>query len=58
MAYASNEDRENPSEIKVVVDKNSNALYMSRAAIPSKYHEEVPTDSFKQVCIMPLDGTL
>lgn len=53
MAYASNEDRENPSEIKVVVDKNSNALYMSRAAIPSKYHEELPTDSFKQVCIMP-----
>lgn len=53
MAKATNEDRENSSEIKVVVDKNYNALYMSRAAIPSKYHEEVPTDSFKQVCVMP-----
>lgn len=53
MAYATKEDRENPSEIKVVIDNSSNALYMSRAAIPSKYHEELSCNSFKQVCIMP-----
>ena len=53
MAYASYEDRQNPSEIKVVVDNEFNALFMSRAPIPSKFHEELSTPSYKQVCIMP-----
>ena len=53
MAKATEEDRNNPSEIKVVVDKNNIALFMSRAPIPSRFHEEEPTTSYKQVCIMP-----
>ncbi len=53
MAYATNDDLENPSEIKVVLDKNKNALFMSRASIPSRFHEEIPTKAFKQVCVMP-----
>jgi 3-deoxy-manno-octulosonate cytidylyltransferase (CMP-KDO synthetase) len=53
MSYATNYDLENPSEIKVVLDKNKNALFMSRASIPSRFHEEIPTKAFKQVCVMP-----
>lgn len=47
-------DYRNPDTIKVVMDKNSNALFMSRAPIPS--HEKVPfeaIEAFKQVCIIP-----
>tara|TARA_Y100000589_G_scaffold98220_1_gene92908 strand:- start:18069 stop:18833 length:765 start_codon:yes stop_codon:yes gene_type:complete len=53
MAIADNQDRNNPSEIKVVLDNFNNAIFMSRAAIPSKYHQEEETLSFKQVCVMP-----
>ena len=53
MALANEGDLQNPSEIKVVVNENNNALFMSRAAIPSKFHQEIPTDSYKQVCVMP-----
>ena len=44
---------EDPNEVKVVVDKNSDAIYFSREPIPSrkKGHEIVPM--FKQVCIIP-----
>ena len=44
---------EDPNEVKVVVDKFSNALYFSREAIPSqkKFNSEVPM--LKQVCIIP-----
>ncbi|TGM82268.1 3-deoxy-manno-octulosonate cytidylyltransferase [Leptospira mtsangambouensis] len=42
-----------PGEIKVVTDLSMNALFMSRAPIPSINHEEVRTDWWKQVCIMP-----
>ena len=42
-----------PNEVKVVVDKNLNAIYFSREAIPSrkKGMETVPMQ--KQVCIIP-----
>tara|TARA_A100001035_G_C27664493_1_gene445380 strand:+ start:44 stop:805 length:762 start_codon:yes stop_codon:yes gene_type:complete len=53
MAVASEEDRNNPSEIKVVIDSQNIALFMSRAPIPSKFHEEEGTTSYKQVCVMP-----
>ena len=44
---------EDPNEVKVVIDKNSNALYFSREAIPSrkKGFDNVPM--LKQVCIIP-----
>ena len=47
------EDLNDPAEIKVVCDNDMNALYMSRAPIPSQDHEEVRTKFFKQVCVMP-----
>lgn len=42
-----------PGEIKVVCDIHMNAMYMSRAAIPSVVHEEQRAAWWKQVCIMP-----
>ena len=47
------EEFEDPNEVKVVIDKNSNAIYFSREAIPSrkKGFDNVPM--LKQVCIIP-----
>jgi len=44
---------EDPNEVKVVVDKNNDAIYFSREPIPSrkKGFDDVPM--LKQVCIMP-----
>jgi 3-deoxy-manno-octulosonate cytidylyltransferase (CMP-KDO synthetase) len=44
---------EDPNEVKVVVDKNSDAIYFSREPIPSrkKGFDDVPM--LKQVCIIP-----
>lgn len=42
-----------PGEIKVVCDLQMNAMYMSRAPIPSVVHEEKRATWWKQVCIMP-----
>jgi 3-deoxy-manno-octulosonate cytidylyltransferase (CMP-KDO synthetase) len=40
-----------PNEVKVVLDKNFFALYFSRSPIPSNYHVENPTNSWRQVCV-------
>ena len=42
-----------PGEIKVVCDLNMNAMYFSRAPIPSIDHQEKPAKVWTQVCIMP-----
>jgi 3-deoxy-manno-octulosonate cytidylyltransferase (CMP-KDO synthetase) len=48
----SNEDHDNPNEIKVVVDQSYNALYLSREPIPTrKKSDAIPMH--KQVCIIP-----
>ncbi|MDB2532171.1 3-deoxy-manno-octulosonate cytidylyltransferase [Alphaproteobacteria bacterium] len=44
---------EDPNEVKVVVGKNSDALYFSRAAIPSKAKFDGAIPRLKQVCIIP-----
>ena len=51
------DDYNNPSIPKVVFDKNSNLLYMSRAGIPSSKELNF-NEAFKQVCIYsyPLDS--
>lgn len=43
----------NPNEVKVVVDKNENAIYFSREPIPSRKmkHKDIPM--YKQVCVIP-----
>lgn len=54
MAYMDTVDEfEDPNEVKVVVDKNNDAIYFSREPIPSrrKGFDNVPM--LKQVCIIP-----
>lgn len=46
-------EKNDPNEIKVVMDNKMNAIYMSRSSIPSTDHEEIRQKWFKQVCIMP-----
>ncbi len=52
-AELSEKEWQDPGEIKVVCHLNMNAMYMSRAPIPSIDHEEQRTKWWKQVCIMP-----
>lgn len=47
------EEWNDPGEIKVVCDLQMNAMYMSRSPIPSVVHEEKRATWWKQVCIMP-----
>ena len=47
------EEKNDPNEIKVVMDNQMNAIYMSRSSIPSIEHEEIRQKWYKQVCIMP-----
>jgi len=55
MARIKNEQEfEDPNTIKVVMDKNGFALYMSREPIPGRHRKpfnQIP--AFKQVCIIP-----
>jgi 3-deoxy-manno-octulosonate cytidylyltransferase (CMP-KDO synthetase) len=44
---------EDPNEVKVVVDKNNNALYFSREPIPSRKKGISKVPMYKQVCIIP-----
>ncbi len=50
-------DALDPNEIKVVVDHENNALYMSRLPIP--YHRGQATSThWKQVCVIPFERSL
>lgn len=53
-ARLSRDEYEDPNEIKVVIGRNMDALYMSRAPIPNTHHEEKPSIKYKQVCVMPI----
>ena len=44
---------EDPNEVKVVLDKNSNALYFSREPVPSRKKGVADVPMYKQVCIIP-----
>ncbi len=52
-AMQTQEEHEDPAEVKVVVDKNSNALYFSREPIPSRKKGASSIPMLKQVCIIP-----
>lgn len=47
------EEFENPNEVKVVIDRESNALYFSREPIPSRKKGVTEVPMFKQVCVIP-----
>ena len=47
------ENFEDPNEIKVVVDNNNRALYMSREPIPTTKRDTPEGPWLKQVCIIP-----
>ena len=47
------EEFNNPNEVKVVMDINNNALYFSREPIPSKKKTQMKIPMKKQVCIIP-----
>jgi 3-deoxy-manno-octulosonate cytidylyltransferase (CMP-KDO synthetase) len=52
-ALKNQKDHEDPNEVKVVIDNNSNAMYFSREPIPSRKKGGKNIPMFKQVCIMP-----
>lgn len=49
----SNEEHDDPNEIKVVVDRDNFALYFSREPIPSRKKGVTACSILKQVCIIP-----
>ena len=49
----SDEEFNDPNEVKVVVDKNSDAIYFSREPIPSKKKGILTCPMFKQICVIP-----
>jgi 3-deoxy-manno-octulosonate cytidylyltransferase (CMP-KDO synthetase) len=52
-AMQTQEEHEDPAEVKVVVDKKCNALYFSREPIPSRKKGANSIPMLKQVCIIP-----
>ena len=48
-----NSEWNDPNEVKVVVDRNSNAIYFSREPIPSRKKGAEKVLMLKQVCIIP-----
>ncbi|MAU58525.1 MAG: 3-deoxy-manno-octulosonate cytidylyltransferase [Flavobacteriaceae bacterium] len=44
---------EDPNEVKVIVDNNSNAIYFSREPIPSMKKGISNVPMYKQVCVIP-----
>ena len=52
-AIGSIEEFENPNEVKVVIDCESNALYFSREPIPSRKKGVTNVPMYKQVCVIP-----
>jgi 3-deoxy-manno-octulosonate cytidylyltransferase (CMP-KDO synthetase) len=54
MAYMkTQEEHEDPAEVKVIVDKNNYAMYFSREPIPSRKKGATKIPMLKQVCIIP-----
>jgi len=49
------EEFEDPNEVKVVTDLQSNALYFSREPIPSRKKDKKDVPMMKQVCIIPFE---
>lgn len=47
------EEFNNPNEVKVVMDTKKNALYFSREPIPSKKKTKMKIPMKKQVCVIP-----
>jgi 3-deoxy-manno-octulosonate cytidylyltransferase (CMP-KDO synthetase) len=47
------EEHEDPNEVKVVVDQQNFALYFSREPIPSRKRGALQVPMLKQVCIIP-----
>jgi 3-deoxy-manno-octulosonate cytidylyltransferase (CMP-KDO synthetase) len=52
-AMQTQDEHEDPAEVKVVVDNKSNALYFSREPIPSRKKGASNIPMLKQVCIIP-----
>jgi 3-deoxy-manno-octulosonate cytidylyltransferase (CMP-KDO synthetase) len=50
---SSTKEFEDPNEVKVVIDKDSNAIYFSREPIPSRKKGVENVLMLKQVCIIP-----
>ncbi|MBA7536404.1 3-deoxy-manno-octulosonate cytidylyltransferase [subsurface metagenome] len=53
-AVATKEEANEPNEVKVVTDSKGNALYFSRAVIPTNIREEGTSSILKQICIIPM----
>jgi len=47
------EEFKDPNEVKVVVDKSSDAIYFSREPIPSRKKSDTDVKMLKQICIIP-----